>query len=74
MYLLDENTLISGSYDASIRIWNLEDNTLINTFLGHNDGVNTLTVLNDGHILSGSSDRTIKLWEISSGECLSTYN
>jgi WD40 repeat protein len=43
------------------------------TFEGHNDAVNAVTISPDGKFLiSGSADRTIKIWHLVRGELRQT--
>ncbi|KAH8166273.1 hypothetical protein CIB48_g1936 [Xylaria polymorpha] len=65
--------LVTGSYDASIRLWNLGSGSLIRTFLGHTAGIRALQF--DGtKIVSGSLDETIKIWNWQTGQCLRTIS
>lgn len=65
--------LVTGSYDRSIKLWNLDSGTLVRTFLGHTAGVRALRF--DGNkIVSGSLDRTIKIWNWQTGQCVLTIS
>ena len=44
---LNSNEIISGSWDNTIKIWNLEKNECIKTLNGHTSGVRCLLKLND---------------------------
>jgi COMPASS component SWD3 len=83
----DGQTLISGSRDTTLKIWHLHTiNTynsnsvnrligdgLIDTFTGHSDSINAVTISPNGKVIvSGSEDNTIKLWYLKTGECLAT--
>jgi WD40 repeat protein len=60
----DGKTILSGSGDTTIKLWNSETGEVIRTFEGHTDSVNTVAFNPDGKtILSGSYDTTIKLWD-----------
>ena len=58
-------TLISGSADKTVKIWDLSTGKLLQTLAGHSDAVNSVALSPDGRCLaSGSSDKTIKTWQI----------
>ena len=65
----DGHTLASGSFDTTIRLWNLTDPThpapLGQPLTGHTQGVESVAFSPDGHTLaSGSADHTIRLWNL----------
>jgi guanine nucleotide-binding protein subunit beta-2-like 1 protein len=64
---------VSGSWDATLRLWEIKSGKCIMRFIGHTKDV--LSVAFDyekSKIISGSRDRTIKLWNIK-GECKYTF-
>ncbi|MBD2068156.1 serine/threonine protein kinase [Leptolyngbya sp. FACHB-671] len=66
-------TLISGSADKTIKIWNFNTSEEIRTLTGHFSFVNRLAVTPDGRLLvSTSADQMIKIWEIATGQELRT--
>ena len=59
--------MASGSWDKSIRIWDLESRNQIKELKGHSYSVNSASFSPDGKTLaSGSSDKTIKIWNLES--------
>ena len=63
---------MSGSADKTIKIWDIQYDECIKTFLGHAGYVNSVIMLIGNLIASGSSDKSIKIWEINSGVCEKT--
>ena len=61
----DGKTIISGSDDRTIRIWDLNSQKLLRTLKGHTDWVYDIAISADSQIVSGSRDKTIKLWRLS---------
>lgn len=64
--------LISGSYDATIKVWDIESGACIRTLTGHLKGVRSL-VFDAQKLITGGLDSTIKVWNYHTGECISTY-
>lgn len=68
----NESILATGSYDTTIKIWDIESGETIRTLTGHESGIRCLQ-FDDMKLISGSIDRNIKIWNWRTGECLSTY-
>lgn len=69
----DGKTLISGSQDKTIKLWNLETSQEIKTLSGHSDHICSVAYSPNGQILaSASKDKTVKLWSVASGEEISS--
>jgi WD40 repeat protein len=65
----DSKTIVSGSEDNTIKVWNRETGELIRTLTGHNNYVNSVSISNDSKtIVSGSGDNTIKVWDLETPE------
>ena len=63
--LLNQNMLLTGDYGEIIRQWRIEGDNLIlvsKKEKTHDDDINVLLNLGDGHIASGSDDNSIKIW------------
>lgn len=69
----DENILATGSYDATVKIWDIESGEELRTLVGHTSGIRCLQ-FDDTKLMSGSMDNTIRVWNWRTGECLRTFN
>lgn len=71
LQLLNKTTLISGSRDTTICIWDLssEANEPKLTLRGHTATVRCLQA-HDGILVSGSYDSDARVWDVRTGECL----
>ena len=62
----------SGSYDRTLRLWNIRDNQSFGTLsnhLGSISGINAIAVHPNGNTFAtGCIDKSIKLWNFRSGE------
>ncbi|MFM7369452.1 MAG: WD40 repeat domain-containing protein, partial [Sphaerospermopsis kisseleviana] len=65
----DGKTVISGSGDSTIKIWDVVTGSEKFTFEGHSSWVNAIAVTPDGKtLISGSYDNTIKIWDLGTGQ------
>ncbi|GJN69209.1 E3 ubiquitin ligase complex SCF subunit scon-2 [Purpureocillium lilacinum] len=67
----DDTILATGSYDTTIKIWNIQTGEVIRTLRGHTSAIRTLQ-FDESKLISGSIDKTIKIWNWQTGECLNT--
>ncbi|XP_069337987.1 F-box and WD repeat domain containing protein 10B isoform X3 [Eulemur rufifrons] len=68
----EENFLLSGSYDLSIRYWDLKSGSCVRIFNGH-QGTITCIDLYKNRIASGARDCQVKEWDLDTGKCLKTF-
>ena len=68
----DERTLATGSWDGTVKLWDLDNGALLWTGW-HTKGINCVAFSPDGSMLaSGSHDETVRLWNSQSGTNLQT--
>ena len=66
---------LSGSWDWTMRLWEVESQKSLRRFKSHTLSVNSVTFSPDSKTaLSASADGTLKHWEIASGKVGSTPN
>ena len=69
----DGKTLISGSWDFSIRTWNATTWQQINVFTGHTSVVYGIALSPNGLILASASwDETVRLWNLENAQPIGT--
>jgi WD40 repeat protein len=65
----DGKTLASGSYDKTIKLWDVATGKELATPTSHTNRVYSVAFSPDGKTLaSGSLDKTIKLWDVPSAK------
>lgn len=73
LQIWDDTTLATGSYDNTIKIWDLETGEELRTLTGHTRGIRSLQ-MDDHKLLSASLDGTVKFWNWRTGQCLRTLS
>ncbi|XP_075845699.1 F-box and WD repeat domain containing protein 10B [Microtus pennsylvanicus] len=68
----EKKVLFSGSYDLSIRYWDVTTGACIRIFYGH-QGTITCLDLYKNRLVSGAKDAQVKEWDIDTGKCLKTF-
>ncbi|KAJ3674632.1 hypothetical protein LUZ60_005248 [Juncus effusus] len=69
----DMKHLISGSFDCTLRIWELKSGKCLNVIQAHDAPVTSVHFIRDGSIIvSGSHDGSCKIWDSATGACLKT--
>ena len=61
--------LITGSYDRTVRVWNLDTGTEVRVLRGHTRAVRALQ-FDQMLLFTGAMDGTVRMWNWRAGECL----
>ncbi|ETO05662.1 G-protein beta WD-40 repeats containing protein [Reticulomyxa filosa] len=70
-------TICSGSFDKTIRTWDIETTKQLTIFKGHEHTVKSVKYGSNelaNTILSGSKDDSVRLWDIRSGQQIQVFN
>ncbi|THU99367.1 WD40 repeat-like protein [Dendrothele bispora CBS 962.96] len=63
--------LITGSYDRTIRVWNLETGMELHCLKGHSRAIRALQ-FDEVKLITGSMDSTVRVWDWRRGKCIRT--
>ena len=76
-YSSEHNILVSGSDDLHINLIDLQNNKVIQSLVGHKEGISNIAFNKNLNLYASSSlDGTIKLWDYrnKSSSCVQTIN
>ncbi|MGB6538255.1 MAG: WD40 repeat domain-containing protein, partial [Xanthobacteraceae bacterium] len=66
-------SMLSGSRDKTVKLWNLSTGALVRTFLGHTGEVLGVAFAPNGRAALSCDLKVIKLWDVASGALLRTF-
>ena len=69
-FSVDGTSLVSGSFDCTVKLWDAQTGGVVKTFYGHTYSVRSVSISAGCTVIaSGSIDCTIRLWDIQTEEC-----
>ncbi|KAK5626534.1 hypothetical protein RRF57_002249 [Xylaria bambusicola] len=67
------DTLVSGSYDNTVRVWRISTGETLHVLQGHTQKVYSVVLdVKRNRCISGSMDSFVKIWDLETGSCLHT--
>ncbi|CAG8930008.1 unnamed protein product [Penicillium salamii] len=67
------DTLVSGSYDCTVRVWKISTGALLHSLDGHGYKVYAVAIdQKRNRVISGSMDHTVRIWSLETGAPLFT--
>ncbi|XMA15707.1 hypothetical protein WAI453_008498 [Rhynchosporium graminicola] len=68
-----QDTLVSGSYDHTVRVWKISTGETVHRLQGHTTKVYSVVLDHKrNRCISGSMDTFVKIWSLDTGACLFT--
>lgn len=65
------NIVVSGSYDNTVRSWDLSKGRMMHLMEGHTQKVYSVVIdATRNQCMSGSMDSTVRVWDLKTGDCL----
>jgi F-box and WD-40 domain protein CDC4 len=65
------DTLVSGSYDCTVRVWKISTGDVLHRLQGHSQKVYSVVLDNArNRCISGSMDNMVKVWSLETGACI----
>jgi len=72
-FSLDGVSLVSGSNNKTLKLWDVQTGGVVKTFCGHTNNVCSISISPGcSTIASGSWDHTIRLWDVQTGKSYCT--
>lgn len=65
--------LITGSYDRTVRVWNMDTGDEMRCLRGHTRAVRALQ-FDEAKLITGSMDCTLRIWDWRTGRCIRTLS
>ena len=70
----DGKYAISGSWNETLKLWDISTGRAIRTFRGYKDFIHSVAFSSDGqYVLSGNDDQTMRLWSVVSVRKVRTF-
>lgn len=67
------DTLVSGSYDCTVRVWRISTGEVMQRLQGHSQKVYSVVLDHArNRCISGSMDNMVKVWSLDTGACIFT--
>jgi WD40 repeat protein len=74
LHFCDPQTLVSGSSDGVVRLWDIKGGKFLRIFSGHGDAVTKVQLEIDRNTLwTCSLDGSMREWDLVSGRCVKKY-
>ena len=71
---ITKQNLISGSWDKTIKQWDIEEASFKRTLTGHTGFVSAVKLISNQQIATGSWDHSLRIWDLKNGSCLKTLH
>jgi len=71
----DSRTVATGSFDTSVKLWNIQNGSLLTNIVGHKGRINCVSFISpvDNYVVSGADDRYVKFWDMNSGDIVNEF-
>lgn len=70
----DSNTLITGSDDKRMNLYDVQHGTSTAVLSGHNSWITGIAVSADTmHFATSCADRAVRIWDITTRQCVHTF-
>ncbi|KAA6230458.1 WD40 repeat domain-containing protein (plasmid) [Chlorobium phaeovibrioides] len=70
----DGSYAISGSYDSTLKLWDMSTGQCLRTFEGHRGNVNSVSLSADGKYAISAAGTMLELWEVATGQSIRSFN
>lgn len=65
------DTIVSGSYDCTVRVWKISTGVTVHVLTGHTQKIFSVVLdYENRRCVSGAMDNLVKIWGLDTGSCL----
>ncbi|PRP81044.1 WD40 repeat-containing protein [Planoprotostelium fungivorum] len=68
---IEDNLMISGSYDRTLRLWDVKEGFAMNVYKGHTESIRAVSLNTANRLIFSASDNHLKIWSLDTAKITS---
>lgn len=71
---LSNGSVVTGSADKTVIVWNKNTSSIVHTLTGHTDCVRDAVAISEDTFLTAANDATVRHWNAMTGDCIGEFS